>query len=274
MKRILLSILLCICLIGTLILGATAASEFSLVEDNSGLLTSEERTALEQKAGELSRTYQMDVVIITIDALDGTTIEVLADDLYDNRGYGYGSDHSGLLFLLDMNHREWYISTCGKAITAFSDYGLDCLGELVVPYLSSGDYYTAFNVYLDALPAYFDAYEAGEPIDIYYEEESKPLVIVFLGSLLVGAVAAGIAVLIMRSSMNTKRRQHSAQSYLKPGSFDLRTRRDLFLYSRTTKVRRQENSSSGGSSSSRSRGGSSVHRSSSGRSHGGRGGKF
>lgn len=269
MKRKLLSFLLCICLICTLTMGATAASEFSLVEDNSGLLTPEERTALEQKASELSRTYQMDVVIITIDAPDDATIEVLADDLYDNRGYGYGSDHSGLLFLLDMNHREWYISTSGKAITAFSDYGLDRLGELVVPYLSSGDYYTAFNTYLDALPSYFDAYEAGQPIDVYYVEESEPLVILFLGALLVGAVAAGITVLIMRSSMNTKRRQHSAQSYLKPGSYNLHTHRDLFLYSRTTKVRRQESSSSGSS-----RGGSSVHRSSSGRSHGGRGGKF
>ncbi|MEE1036186.1 MAG: TPM domain-containing protein [Oscillospiraceae bacterium] len=271
MKRILLSILLSICLMCALILGASAASEFSLVEDNSGLFTAAERTALEQKASELSRTYQMDVVIITIDAPDGATAQVLADDLYDSRDYGYGADYSGLLFLLDMNHREWYISTSGKAITAFSDYGLDRLGELVVPYLSSGDYYTAFDVYLDALPDYFDAYEAGRPIDIYYEEERKPLVILFLGSLLVGAAAAGIAIVIMRGSMNSKRKQRSAESYLEPGSFNLHTHRDMYLYSRTTKVRRQENSSSG---SSHSRGGSSVHRSSSGRSHGGRGGKF
>ena len=84
--------------------------------------------------------------------------------------------------------------------------------------------------------------------------------------------AVGLVLWGLRSSMNTFRAQRNASSYIPAGSFHLTTRRDVFLYSNVSKVRRQ--SSSGGGSGRSRGGGSSVHRSSSGRRHGGRSGKF
>jgi uncharacterized protein len=180
-----------------------------------------------------------------------------------------------------MEEREWYITTFGNAIYALTDYGLYEIDEIILPYLQTGNYFGAFDAFQQALPYYLDAYIAGDNIDGYvpeedqyhghtdvvYEDEEPDV----LSSLIIGCgfglVAAAIAVLIMRSSMNTKRAQHSAGDYLKSGSYNLRTNRDVFLYSQVTKQPRpQENSSSSG--------GSGVHTSSSGRSHGGRGGKF
>ena len=279
MKRRIVSCVLCLfLLLGSL----TCASADTLphVVDYSGLMTQSEVNRLEEKIDALWDSCQLDVVIVTVDSLDGKTVQEYADDYYDENPYGYGDDATGILFLLSMGTREWYMSTCGEARYIFTDYGLELLGDTVVPYLSDGDYYEAFDLWLDQIPNLCEAYRNGAPVDgyvqpddyypesgdeiIYYEKEAKPNHLI---SLLIGAVVALVVILIMRSQMNTAKPQPHAVDYLKRDTYHLRTCRDLYLYSNVTKVRRSENN---GSKS----GGSSVHRSSSGRSHGGRGGRF
>ncbi len=248
----------------------------SYVSDDAGLLYGDEISALESTAANLAQVYQIDAVILTVDSLGGVSAQDYADDFYDHNGYR----EDGILFLLAMEEREWYISTCGKMIYAVTDSGVQQLGEGILPYLSEGDWYRGFLYFLDMLPFYLDAYEKGAPIDgyadysgdyyhgdreevVYYEEESSPSLPM---ALVFGLAAAGISIVVMRSTMNTKRPQRSAGDYLQKDSWNLYQHRDLFLYSNVTKTRKQEAKSSGG--------GSSVHRSSGGRSHGGGGGRF
>lgn len=281
MKRKMSSLLLCIMLLPVLILHVHAASDLPMVADNADLLSASEEQALEEKAQSLRSEYELDVVIVTADSLGGKSAQDYADDYFDQNGYGYGSNYNGILFLISMAEQEWYISTCGDTIYAVTDYGVQQLGDIVVGYLADGDYYGGFNAFMDALTSYLDAYQNGSSIDgyadysgdyyhgdrdevVYYEKDTSPNLFV---SLMIGAVSAAVVILIMRSSMNTKRQQRGASSYLKPGSFHLRSHQDMFLYSNVSKVRRQQNNGSSG-------GGSSVHRSSGGRRHGGGGGKF
>ena len=277
MKHKLICLILCLLLLPSLFLSVGAAEQY--VIDNADLMSSSEEAALEEKAQALRQEYGMDVVILTVDSLDGKRPQDYADDYYDYNGYA----NDGVLFLLSMEERDRYISTKGNAIYALTDYGIQQVGESALPYLKNGDYYGAFDAFLDALPTYFSAYSDGAPIDgtvptsgdyyhgdqedvVYYE--GQPRRVNILISIAIGAVIGAITVLIMRACMNTKRPQRSAGSYLNDSSYHLRTNQDLFLYSNVTKTRiQQESSSSGG-------GGSSVHTSSSGSTHGGGGGKF
>lgn len=250
-----------------------AAEELPSVVDQAGLLTDHEESALSEKAASLRDTYQMDIVIVTNLSLGGKTPETYADDYYDTNGYG----DDGILFLLSMENRDWYISTCGSGIYALTDYGIQKLGSSILGDLGGGRYYEAFDAYLEGLAPYLDAFRAGDPIDgradysnggyhgtreetVRYRKGPS-----WLLSLFIGAVTAGVSLGIMAYSMNTKRRQPAAGTYMEAGSFHLSRNQDLFLYSRVSKTRRQESSSGGGSS---------THRSSGGRSHGGGGGKF
>lgn len=281
-----------LCLLLTVSLGLNCfASQLPIVVDDAGLLTSQQEEELAQKAELLRQKYSMDIVILTVESLEGESAMVYAEDYYDYSGYGIDDQRSGTLFLLAMEEREWYIDTSGNAIYALTDYALLELENLVLPYLRDGDYYGAFDAWLDGLDGYFAVYANGSLVDGFVPEEDKyqghdetvypnedgydgiSVSVNWLTSICVGLVAAIVTILIMRSSMNTKRRENSAGAYMKPGSYDLRIRRDVFLYSQVSKTRR-ESSSGSSSGSSRSGGGSSVHRSSSGRSHGGRGGKF
>lgn len=286
MRRKLLALLLSLVLLAAVLPCALAASELPQVIDKAGLLSASERDALETKAAALREEYEMDVVILTVDSLHGKQPQDYADDYYDENGYGCGEEKSGLLFLISMEERDWYISTCGEAIYAFTDYGIQQVGETALPYLSDGEYYEAFDAYLDELPAYFSAYRSSASPDGYADTSGDtsgdysptgPEKVAYYAvlysanlklSLLLGLVVAGITVLVMRASMNTKRLQSGASDYLKQGSFHLNRQQDLFLYSHVSKTHRpQNNDSSDG-------GGSSTHTSSSGTSHGGGGGKF
>lgn len=249
MKRM-ISLLFVLALVLSLALPVYGA-ELPLVIDNGNLLSSEEEAALSQKAQSLQEAYDMDVVILTLNGLGGKTPQDYADDYYDTQGYR--SD--GLLFLLSMEERDWYISTSGDAIYALTDYGIQQLGELALPYLSDGDYAEGFTAFLDGLPAYLDA----------YRHLGFSHVLIALG---IGLLVGGIAIAILRSAMNTKRPQRNAGVYM--DHYHLGHSRDLFLYSHVDRIKKPDppqNNGGGG-------GGSSVHTSSSGSRHGGGGGKF
>lgn len=50
--------------------------------------------------------HNMDMVIVTIDDNNKYAAMKYADDFYDYNDFGIGSDHTGVLFLIDMDTRE------------------------------------------------------------------------------------------------------------------------------------------------------------------------
>ena len=242
------------------------------VIDGGELLSPAEESALTEEILAIGEAYQFDVVIVTENGLGGKTPREYADDYYDYNGYGYDSENSGILLLLDMEQRDWYISTTGSGIRAFTDYGIQVIGEKIVPDLSSGNYYGAFSLFLEQVDLFLAQAAVGQPFDTNNRVDAvrlsglERLAAVFGISLLIAFVIALIAGLVMRARMNTARRQAMAGQYVQQGSFRLTEQRDIYLYSHTSRIRRPQQNNSGG--------GSSVHMGSSGTSHGGGGGKF
>lgn len=260
MKKV-LSLLIAAMLLLSISAPVFAAGGSPKIVDNADLLSDYEENLLETKAENLAEKYRIDVVILTVDSLNGKDITAYADDYFDYNGYGIGSNHSGVLLMLSMEYRDWAISTCGDGIQALTDYGQELLMDDVLDYFADDDYYLGFYRYLTDLDDYFEAWESGDPIDRGAKFSFMNIII----SLIIGLVAAGITISVMQSGMKTARPQRSAESYINQDTYKLYGQRDIFLYSNTTRVRKQQSSSSGGSR---------THRSSSGRSHGGSRGKF
>ena len=244
MKRLLL--LVCI----LLALSAPVNAAQQRVMDNADLLTTEEELSLLNKADAIALKYQMDVAILTVDTTGYKSIQAFADDYYDNNGYGFGDDHSGIIFVVCMDTREYAISTCGRAISVIDDTDLAGIEAMVRTALSEGNYADAFQTYLNGVEA---EYEDADP------NSSRNTTIRVVISLAVGLVVALIVIFVMRRNMNTARMQHGARNYMTDGSYDLFRCHDIYLYSHTSRTRKSE---------------SSTHSSSSGRSHGGRSGRF
>ena len=231
------------------------------IHDEAGLMSDAQITELEELADSVSASTGLDLVILTTENLGGRSPAVYADDYYDSNGYG----EDGMLFMLAMQERDWYISTAGKAIDSFDDRDIDALLDAGLAYFSVGYHYEGFCEVLRQTENLWGSHTARNgSASIHLDRASSSgWGQTFLISMLIGGVISGIVILIMRGAMNTKRAQRSAADYLIPGSYHLRTRQDIFLYSNVTKTPRQQSTS-----------GSTSHTSSSGRSHGGGGRKF
>ena len=241
------------------------------MNDSANVLTEDEDNELEDALEELSLRQSFDVVIATIESLesvDYTSMEEYADDLYDFCQFGYGADRDGVLLLVSVGDRKWHISTCGYGITAFTDAGIQYLGEQMTPDMADGDYAAAFRTFVQWSDAYIDAARSGRPYDVKnLPREPLSLMYLFL-AVGIGLVLAWVVVGVMKSRLRSVAFQENAASYVREGSMNLTNSRELFLYRdvhRTERVEEKDSDSSGGSS---------THTSSSGTTHGGGGGSF
>lgn len=243
--------------------------------DGAGLLTQSEGRELSKQLDEISERQQVDVAVVTVDSLEGKSPMEYADDFYDSSGYGFGEERDGILFLISMEERDWYMSTSGFGITAFTDAGLEYLSEMILGDLSEGDYAWAFATFAEMCDDYITQAKTGEPYDAdHLPKEPLVLVVFLVFALAAGFVVSLIATGIMRLSLRSVYSRTEADSYAKKGSLELTVKNDLYLYKQVARREKPKEESTGSSSSTRSSGGSTTHTSSSGRKHGGAGGKF
>ena len=271
---------LCAALAALVLLAALAAPAFAAdgfvdlyyrMNDSAEVLTADEDAELEAALEELSVRQSFDVTIATIDSLesvDYTSMEAYADDVYDLCQFGYGANRDGVLLLVSVGDRKWHISTCGYGITAFTDAGIQYLGQQMTPDMADGDYAAAFRTFIRWTDEYVTAAREGHPYDVD-NMPHEPLSILYLGlALVIGLVTALIVTGVMKSQLKSVAPQPDASSYVRQGSMRLTNQRDRFLYRNVHRTERPKESSSSDS------GGSSTHTSSSGSTHGGGGGSF
>lgn len=234
----------------------------ALMVDNAELLSASEKEALTEKLSEISENQNMDVVIVTVDRLEGKTSQDYADDYYDENGYA----DDGILLLVSMEDRDYAISTKGYGIIAFTDAGLEYIVDEFISDLSDGDYADAFQTFAKCCDKFITQAKKGEPYDTGNMPHSLLSIIWIPISFAIGLIVAIIVVGIMISKLKTVRMQPAASSYFKDGSLNITENRDLFLYNTVSRREKPKNNSNGS--------GSSTHKSSSGATHGGTSGKF
>lgn len=257
MKKI-ISLLAAALVVVSFILPVSAASP--RLVDEAGLLSDTECAAIEKQLDTLSAQYGMDVVIVTTGSTGGSTPMEYADDYFDYHDYA----PDGVLLLVSMEDSDWWISTTGYGITAFTDAGIAYIGDQVVPYLSDGEYAKAFTAFADLCDQFLAQAKTGDPFDTHNlpKDPFKPVQNVLI-ALVIGLAAAFFATGSMKKKLKSVVQKAQANDYVTPGSLQITQSRDFHLYTHLDRVEKAQSSS-----------GSSTHTSSSGTTHGGGGGKF
>lgn len=268
MKKTCIAVLLAVVLCIGLSVSCFATEEIVRVVDEASLLTAAEYSELRQRLDDLSEAHGMDIVIVTVDSLGNQSAMAYADNYFDYNGYGMGADRSGLLLLISMEHQDLWISTSGYGIVAFTDAGLEYIIDQIKPDLSDHKFAEAFDTFADLCDSFIQQAKAGTPYDSHNLPKGKfefgKTILIALGC---GFVVAFIVTAVLKHQLKSIRAQSGAANYMKSGSLNVTVSRDIFLYRNVTKIPKPRDSGSSG-------GGSRTHRSSSGRSHGGRGGRF
>ncbi|MFI3173353.1 MAG: TPM domain-containing protein [Eubacteriales bacterium] len=262
MKKIALVITVMIACLFTTTL-CMAASDESRVYDYSDLLTDEEESKLEIAIQEVQESLAFDVVILTVDDLEGYTAEEYAEGFYLQNDFGYNDTSDGVIFLVSIGEKDWYIATEGQGDFAINDYCLDQVEDDIIPHLSDGNYYKAFDEFVEMTDIFVTQAASGTAYT--YDNQYKTLgdrVIPILIALGIALIIAGLYLYTLVKAMSNVQKQGQANAYIKQNSFNVYEKSDRFLYSNVTKTRREKKSSGG------SGGGNG------GGSSGGRGGKF
>ncbi len=232
--------------------------------DEADVLTPAQEAEILEKLNEISSDEQVDIVICTVPSVGEYSVQEYADDLFEDRFYGIGSERSCILLMVSMEYSDWHITTSGYGITAVNDVGIDYIGEQIIPMMSEKRFADAFLEYASICDRFIDMARSGNPFDADdLPKEPFPAVRNFVVCLLIGTIAAWIMTAKKKSQLITVRRQPEAKNYLKDGSLKIDESNDFFLYKTVTKKEKPDSSGS-----------STTHTTSSGTTVGGGGGKF
>lgn len=260
----LLSIIILILVLNPMILKGQELKVF----DEANLFSSDELKALDLEANKISETYNMDIIIVTTDDAQGKTSREYADDYYDYNGLGIGSDADGILFLIDMDNSEAYISVSGLGMKYITDLREEKILDTIFDSgLAEGDFYGGAKGFLSASKEYL---EIGIPANQYSEDGSaKENTLTFMEGI-ISLVSGGLAStgFFFRTKSKYKMKNPvKVFNFRENSNINLESESDLFIDSVTTHraiPKASENDS----------GKTTTHTSSSGKTHSGGGRKF
>lgn len=275
-------------------LSVTAFSAGTYVKDEANVLTDGAEYKLEDELSKLSGETGCDIVCAVFSDMADygySDIQAFADDFYDEGGYS----QDGIALVISLADRDYYITTTGKCIYYFNDYG-DTIDSSFISYLSSGNYYSAFSSFgekaasiinyetTDGKYSDFDFdttdYYNDFNSDAEYEPQRRnPVTVVrsAIISILSGLFGGAIGTKPMKNKLKSVARKSDARGYIQTESLNLIDQSELFLYKKTDtmpKASASNNTRSAGGGGGSHFGGGGVHMSSGGSFHGGHGGKF
>lgn len=215
------------------------------VQDDAFLLTVEEEERLEKDCERISKGHNAGVYIVTTEDFGSGDIKDWQRRIFEEYELGADCGGNGIMLAVSMAERDWGIVSFGSAQDAFTTYGRERMGEIILDDLSDGEFYHAFTTYVSLADDYFTEAEKGKP----YTEDHKfgegwriPAIIVV--SFVLSLAVSFAIVLYWKKSMNTRVTQSGAMAYLKEGSFRLYQEEDKFLYHRVSRTARPKESSS------------------------------
>ena len=295
-KGIMICLLICTFLvIGSMAVWADqtgAVSGQPRVFDQAGLFSETEIIQLEEKIAQCRKSTKMDVVIVSAYADGERSAEEYADDYYDYGGFGVGKNASGVLLLYYMDGPgqpggECYISTAGTMINMLTDERIESILDDVYGNLGNRDFAGATECFLEDVKVYVkEGVESGQ---YTYDRDTGEIVRyhsirlyeVVIAMVIAGILAGSVCLDIKkRYAMKQSSREvsNSLQAYRADCAFCFSVAGDKMInkYVRSIPIPRNTSSGSGGRghSGSSSAGRSTIHTSSSGRSHGGGGRRF
>lgn len=236
--------------------------------------------ALQERIESIGSKHALDFFILATDNVNGKTSQQYADDFLDYMSLRSDKDVEGLLLLIDLDNQNLWISSVGKGIDTYTDERLDSMLDDIIYYAADGYYYEACESYLDNVDHYA---QLGVPGDQYQQDEHDEVIykkptyfeklklqvtnpITYILPVIIGMIITLIASLNQKGRVTV-----SGATYEEQNSFFLADQYDTFLRKTVTTAKRNTSSSNKSSGSGGSSGRSSTHKSSSGRTHGGRG---
>ncbi|HHT98330.1 MAG TPA: TPM domain-containing protein [Clostridiales bacterium] len=249
------------------------------IEDRAKLLTNDELSELESNCIKYGDDVGIGIYILTHNDKKAVFAEQYIEEFYDNKLYSIQAD--SVILLIDMHNRDVFIEGYGITETYIHSNRGDEIIAKITPLLSDENYSKAISTFIKMSHDYmnddselnFNHDYTYETIDrTNYANQSKPLYANIFFQIFISIIIATISILTMIGNSSGKTTVNNS-TYLDNSKPGLIGKRDRYVTTRVTRVKKPDPPTSSGSSgrnSSGYRGGSSGG----GRSHSSSGGKF
>ena len=250
MKKYILCMMSLFLILSVLIIPAsyTAAAETATqapvtiqhVYDEAGLLSTSELSDIEEKCTTNGIDSGVDIMILTSNDSSVPAPETYIENFEDQLPVG-----DRVYLYVNMGTRDVFIEGYGLAEDSINSSVIDNIISDITPSLTAGNYYDAFKTYIDDSAIYL----------------SKTSIFTsFWFQLLIAIIIGAITVAIMASNSGG-RMTAGGGNYIDQNHSGLIGRRDDYIRTTVTRIRKPQNNSTGGVSAG-------------GRSHSSGGGKF
>lgn len=130
----------------------TPPSPSRLVNDYAGILTEEQKSALEQKLVHLDDSTFTQIVVVIVPSLSGMDVADAATELGRSWGVGNKKNNSGVVFLISKDDRKLNISPGYGLEGSLTDVEAShIIEEVIVPNFKGNDYYRGIDEGTDAI---------------------------------------------------------------------------------------------------------------------------
>lgn len=288
-----LSLVASVCFINPVQAYASETKVTQHIYDEAGLLSSSDTEELEQKCIDSGDAAGVEIMILTHNDPNAIYAEDYIEDFEDKLPVG-----DRVYLLVDMSNRVVFMEGYGAAETYIHSKRIDKIIDEITPYLSDGNYYDAFSIYIDRSAEYMGDdseintdhdYSVGTPQNDnpnapYYDETwpdnygtsqnkaESPVTNIWVQ--LFVAIIIGIITVSVMAIGSGGRMTAGGSTYMDQNQSGLIGRKDIYVRTQLTKVPKPKdnpsNHSGGGFNSGGFRGGVS----SGGRSHSSGGGHF
>jgi uncharacterized protein len=250
-------VLMVLCLIFSFALNITSAraSETSdtirHVYDDAKLLSSAEASDIEDKCISYGKDAGINIFILTHDDSSAVDGEIYIENFFDTNLKGTYDD--SVILLVDMANRDVVLEGYGTAETYIHSQRGDVIIDKISPYLTDEKYADAFEIYIERSAAYMkdksdpnysrNYTTAPETRDTASAEDTILTNIWF--QLLVAAAIGAISVGIMAYNAGG-RMTAGGGTYMDQNNSGLIGRRDDYIRTTVTRIRKPENNNSNG----------------------------
>lgn len=213
------------------------AADKQRIYDDAEVLSDQEISQLEQIARDYSERRETDFIIVTVKN-EEKDLQLYMDDFYDEEGFGYQKSHGETAMIgIDIGETKRDVVLSGYYLEdRLSPERLRQIRAKVTPDLSNGNYFKAFETFIETSSDYM-AYRPGvNPENPFFKTSVQLIIALILAAVIVGALARNA-----RTKVTT-----TSATYRDDERTKILQRRDRYLRTTVTKKRRPKQSSSRG----------------------------
>ena len=204
------------------------------VIDEANLLSDKEEEIISSLIDKYIKYTNYDMVVYLANKRDdyfknpNDAITRLADDTFDEKGYGIGKDKDGIILCIDVYYRDYTITTHGKScIDTYSIKALKSIYEKVTPCYMDNRVYEGTLEFIKGATYVFDNYE--EFHENKFAKATKP-------SLIGSALISLVSFFILSSKLKSKHAKTTAEQYMKNAKFNVLRNGEIYLYTTITEI--------------------------------------